>query len=149
APVEIVWLDDDLPTGAKVNGSQGPESWKWANAPVPVHHGARSHTTDRADGQVQHLFIGAEPLAVESKQDVLFAHVFIDPKEAPSEIMLQWNDGTWDHRAYWGANSIGFGADNTPSRMRLGDIPKSGEWVRLEIPVSRVGLRGGSNINGI
>jgi hypothetical protein len=149
APVEVVWVDDDLPTGAKLGGSRGPESWKWVGAPAPVQHGARSHTFENAEGQVQHLFIGADALNLESKQDVLFAYVYIDASAPASEIMLQWNDGTWEHRAYWGANSIGFGADNTAARMRMGDLPAAGQWVRLEVPVQKVGLRGGSAINGI
>jgi hypothetical protein len=40
----------------------------------------------------------------------------IDPANIPSEIMLQWNENwSWDHRAYWGANNIQFGTDNTDS----------------------------------
>jgi hypothetical protein len=149
AAVEIVWVDDDLPTGAKTTGTRGPDSWKWASAPEPVQHGARSHSADKADAQVQHLFNGAEPLILESKQDVLFTWVYIDPAAAPKEILLQWNDGTWEHRAYWGANSIAFGEDGKPSRLHMGDLPQAGQWVRLEVPVTKVGLRGGSNITGL
>lgn len=38
------------------------------------------------------------------------------------------NNGTsWNHRAYWGSNSINWGEDNTPSRLRKGDLPKAGD----------------------
>ena len=37
--------------------------------------------------------------------------------------MLQWNDGTWEHRAYWGENLIPWGTDNTVSRQYIGPRP--------------------------
>ncbi len=149
AATEIVWIDDDLPAGAKISGSHGADSWQWAGAPDPVQHGARSHTIDKTDGAAQQTFTGADPLNLGSKDDILFSWVWIDPKNPPTEIMLQWNDGTWEHRAYWGANSIAFGKDNTPNRQRMGNLPAAGEWTRLEVPARRVGLHGGSAINGI
>src|SRR5205807_687241 len=59
----------------------------------------------------------------------------------PDEILLQWNDGNnWEHRAYWGTNRIEFGTDGTNSRRYVGPLPRSGQWVRLEVPASQVGL---------
>jgi len=63
-------------------------------------------------------------------------------------VMLQWNDGTWEHRVYWGANSIGFGTDGTTSRRSMGPLPAPGSWVRLEVPASQVGLEG-HTLNGM
>jgi hypothetical protein len=68
--------------------------------------------------------------------------VYLDPDDAPSEIMLQWNDGSWDHRAYWGDNLIDWGIDGTPSRIRMEPLPESGEWMRLQVPASAVNLEG-------
>lgn len=48
----------------------------------------------------------------------------------------------WEHRAYWGANLIGWGADGTNSRRHMGPLPAAGQWVRLEVPASAVGLEG-------
>ncbi len=57
--------------------------------------------------------------------------------------MLQWNDGaSWEHRAYWGANNLGWGVDGTNSRRYMGALPASGQWVRLDVPASQVGLEG-------
>jgi hypothetical protein len=56
--------------------------------------------------------------------------------------MLQWNDGNWEHRAYWGANNIAFGINDTASRRFMGALPPAGQWVRLEVPASSVGLEG-------
>ena len=96
----------------------------------------------------QHGFEGAQPLTlgVEAK---LFVSVFIDPENPPREIMLQWNGpGGWEHRAYWGENLIDWGQDKTASRKWIGPIPKSGEWVKLEIKASDVGLGQGAMIQG-
>jgi hypothetical protein len=79
---------------------------------------------------------------------VLFAHVYLDPKDPPKEIMLQWHTSGWLHRAYWGENAIPWGRDNSSERHRIGDLPKTGEWVRLEVPVSAVGIAPGSAIVG-
>lgn len=62
--------------------------------------------------------------------------------------MLQFNDGCWEHRAYWGANQIGWGANGTDSRRYMGGLPATGGWVRLEVPASVVGLEG-HTLNGI
>jgi len=57
--------------------------------------------------------------------------------------MLQWNDGSsWEHRAYWGANSLGYGTDGTVSRRHMGALPATGQWVQLQVPASQVNLEG-------
>ena len=119
---ETVWIEDDLPAGAKAEGG-----WQWVEAPQPVHSGQRA-STRTASGLSQHFFTGAsEPMAV-TEDLVLFTFVYLDPDKPPQEIMLQWNDGSWDHRAYWGTNKIDWGTEGTVSRKRMGDLPKPGEW---------------------
>jgi hypothetical protein len=78
----------------------------------------------------------------------LYAYVYLDPANPPSEVMLQWNDGGWEHRAYWGANSIGLGIDATASRRYMGALPAAGQWVRLAVPAAQVGLEG-RTLNGM
>lgn len=80
--------------------------------------------------------------------DKLIAYVYLDPANPPSEIMLQWNDGTWEHRAYWGTNQIAWGVDGTISRAFMGALPAAGSWVRLEVPAAVVGLEG-RTLNGM
>ena len=58
--------------------------------------------------------------------------------------MLQWNDGNWEHRAYWGGNQIDWGQDGSASRKHRGDLPAAGQWVRLEVPAADVGLKPGA-----
>jgi hypothetical protein len=143
-PGDWVWFDDDLPRGAN---AQGDSPWQWVTAPEPVHTGARA-TKRSANGLSQHFFTeAAEPFTVQPG-DRLFAWVFLDPREPPRTIMLQWNDGNWEHRAYWGENTIGWGTDGTGSRRRMGDLPKRGEWVRLEVDARAVDLRPGAKVSG-
>ena len=56
--------------------------------------------------------------------------------------MLQWYDVNWEHRAYWGANLIGWGTDGTTSRQYMGPLPAAGQWVQLAVPAAQVGLEG-------
>src|SRR6185295_13371045 len=96
----------------------------------------------------EHYFTGATQTLPVEPGDVLFTYIYVDPQNPPSEIMLGWNDGCWEHRAYWGDNFIPYGADGTSSRRYIGALPATGEWVRLEVPASLVGLEG-SNLKGM
>ena len=90
----------------------------------------------------QHFFQNATDTLWLDPGEILFAYVFLDSSQLPSEVMLQWNDGSWEHRAYWGANKIAFGVDGTSSRRFMGPLPPAGQWVRLEVPAQLVGLEG-------
>lgn len=144
---EFVWVDDEPPAGAVANGDG--DGWKWATASLqPVHSGRRA-SVRTAVGRSQHYFENAPaPLRIGAG-DQLFAHVWLDPKDPPQEIMLQWNDGAWEHRAYWGENKIDWGADKTPARLHAGPLPPTGRWVRLSVPAAAVGLPAGSLVNGM
>ncbi|MEZ6107079.1 MAG: DUF1553 domain-containing protein [Pirellulaceae bacterium] len=141
-PREFVWIEDSLPAGvARQDG------WNFVGAPNPVFSGEKV-TTRTAQGLSQHYFEGcSSPLRV-GEGDTLFAYVYLDPNNPPKEIMLQWNDGSWNHRAYWGENNIDWGDEGSPSRLRKGDLPATGEWVRLEVTAAEVGLAPGAMING-
>ncbi len=148
-PVEQVWLEDDLPKGASPAGTGDGEAWKWVASPeAPVFSGQRAHTQGGPGEQRQHHFTGAvKPLRV-GPDDVLFTYVYLDPKTPPREIMLQWNNGSWDQRAFWGEDLIPFGELNTPSRRRLGPLPAAAHWVRLEVPAREVGINAPTDIVG-
>ena len=140
---EFVWIDDELPVGA-----QPSAAWEYVDQNQgPVLSGSRS-TRKKTNDLSQHVFVNANiPLQVDDGA-VLFAHVYLDPENPPQEIMLQWNDGNWEHRAYWGENKIPWGQDKTPSRHYMGNLPETGKWVRLEVKTSDVGLGPGALING-
>jgi len=139
---KLPYVDDAVPYG----GTQVP-AWTW-------------DTTRKWSG-TQSLLVasgtGAHQSYVQDAQSVLFipaassiaTYVYLDPANPPGEVMLQFREGgTWDHRAYWGANSIAWGTDGTVSRRSMGSLPATGQWVRLEVPASQVGLEG-KTINGV
>jgi C1A family cysteine protease len=138
-----VWVEDAMPVGASPSGT-----WSWVGAAPAPYSGAKAHQEAAASGSHQHYFTGAtETLALEAG-DIIFTYVYLDAASTPTEVMLQFNDGDWEHRAYWGANSIGWGTDGTESRRYMGALPATGQWVRLEVPASQVGLEG-RTLNGM
>jgi len=145
---DVVWLDDDFPAGAKPEGTGAPAQWVTA-ADGKVHAGQRA-LKRTGGGPTQDFFTGAtNPLEVKYG-DVLYAHVFLDPAAKPRALMLQFNDGSWEHRAIWGEpEAIKWGNLNTASRRPLGPLPEAGKWIRLEVPVGKVGLYPGAKLNGM
>jgi hypothetical protein len=137
---ETVWVEDELPAGATPFG-EGDE-WTWVRrSPEPLS-GKAAHQSAIAAGLHQHFFQFATATLPISVGDRLFACVYLDPVNTPRELMLQWNDGSWAHRAYWGENLIDFGTVGTAARQRIGPLPPVGQWVRLEVPAAMVGLEG-------
>jgi mono/diheme cytochrome c family protein len=146
---EYVWIDDDLPAGAKPSSDGGVNGhWNFVSAPAhPVFSGSKS-AVRTATGLSQHFFEGAQPGLRVGEGDTLFAYVYLDPARPPKEIMLQWNSGVWRHRAYWGENRIDWGADDSPERHSMGPLPGAGKWVRLEVDAAKVALTPGTVVNG-
>lgn len=142
---EVVWIDDDTPSGAQL---QGDTPWEFITADQgPVHSGNKA-TKRTSAGLSQHFFTNANPMLPVGEGDRLFAYVYLDPQNPPQTIMLQFNDGSWEHRAYWGENKIDWGAVNSPARFHAGPLPEAGKWTRLEITAEQVGLKPGSQLNG-
>ena len=145
-PREHVWVEDALPAGAQPVAGGHP--WKEITDPKLVYSGKRAWTRT-AKGLDQHYFQNARPGLRIASGDKLFTYVYLDPKNPPRAIMLQFNDGSWDHRAVWGdATTISWGKLNTPSRHVMGPLPKTGEWVRLEVDAAAVNLKPDSVLNG-
>ena len=143
---DFVWVDDALPPGASPQGD-GPSQFV-GKPDHPVYSG-RLSLVNKARGLKQWFFDNAGQKLVVGEGDVLFGHVYLDPKNAPREVMLQWHTaGGWSHRAYWGENAIDFGKDGTPERLAMGKLPELGRWVRLEVPVDRLKMAPGTVIDG-
>jgi RHS repeat-associated protein len=144
AEADFTWVDDGLPAGAWHCVCGVNEAWNWVGSnPAPVS-GSYSDQMAATAGLHQQFFEGATQTMNVGAGETLVAYVYLDPANPPSEIMLQWNApvGGWEHRAYWGANLIGWGADGTNSRRYMGPLPQAGQWVRLEVPAAAVGLEG-------
>ncbi|GDY10924.1 peptidyl-prolyl cis-trans isomerase [Planctomycetia bacterium] len=143
-PKDFVWIDDAAPSGAKLEGNS---PWEFVSKPAPVFSGEKA-TKRSGEGNTQHFFTGATAPLKIGEGDKLFAYCYLDPANPPKTVMLQWNDGIWEHRAFWGEDKIAFGTGDVPGHRRLGDLPKLGEWVRLEVDAAHVGLPAGKLVNG-
>lgn len=155
---EIAWLEDASPQGA-VQYTSGGDAWTWVTSwsdgvgwgggTVYPNTGTKLRVSANTTNTMhQHYFERATSVIRPGTGDVLYAYVNLDPTKPPTEVMLQFqtleNNGTygWEHRAYWGANSLNYGTDGTISRTNIGGLPATGQWVRLQVPASKVGLEG-------
>jgi hypothetical protein len=148
AQTDTVWVEDALPAGA-TPAADGGDSWNWIGGNPSPYSGALAHQSALVAGaEHQHYFYNAAATLSVAVGESLFSYVYLDAANPPSEVMLQWNDGSWEHRAYWGANLVPWGADATVARHYMGALPAAGQWVRLEVAASVVGLEG-STLNGM
>lgn len=141
---ETVWIEDGFPAKAV---RQANKEWKTVSKPELVFSGDNAFVLD-AKGLEQLVIGGANPPLVVEKGMKLFAHVYLDTINPPKQIMLQFHSGNWNHRVYWGESKITWGKEGTASRRRMGKLPETGKWVRLEVDVEQVGFKPGANING-
>lgn len=138
-PADVVWVEDAVPAGA-VSFASSNDRWTWVSSNPRPLSGAVAHQSDAAPGLHHHFFAFAEAPLVVNEGDTLFACVFLDPANPPRQIMLTWLAGDWEHLAYWGENLIIEGVDESQARRRVGPLPATGEWIRLELPARSVDL---------
>lgn len=135
---EVVWVEDQVPAGA-MTGANG-ETWDWVSSPLNPYSGTLAHRSPNASGHHNHFFYSATQTLTVNAGEKLFTYVYIDPINVPSELMLQWHDGTNWYNFYWGADQLtGVGA-----RTSMGAIPATGQWVRLDVSASLLGITIGS-----
>ena len=147
-PADFAWVNDAQDNGGRTDGV-----WEFVGkheAPVFSKLLSRRQTA-KPEQTIQHSFRGANRKFTLDEEDRLFAYVWLDPGTPPETLMLQWNDGNWEHRAFWGADKITFGGigKDTPAHKPMGPLPALGEWVRLEVALADVGLEPGSVLNGM
>ncbi len=144
--VETVWIDDAQDSGGKSVGA-----WDFVTAEQgPVHSQLKSRR-QRSDRLVQHFFEGAKQEAIVASDTRFFGWVYLDPDNPPRAIMLQLNDGAWDHRAVWGSDDISYGRrpESWAGYQRQGALPAAGKWVRLEVDAAKLGLTAGRVVKGM
>ena len=144
--VTETWIDDEQNIGGRYEGD-----WKFvSNQRHPVYSGEKSRLQNGI-GTIQHFFLNAKSTVEVEEDTTFFTWVYLDPELTPTAIMLQFNDGNWDHRAVWGSADIPFGrrSESWAGNFRYGKTPKSGEWVRLEASAKDLGLVPGDIVNGM
>ena len=144
---QVVWIDDEIPAGAK---PEGTTPWRFVEAPDhPVHSGTKSTVrSGEHDEIIQHFFTGATDRLKIGLNARLFAWAYLDPQDPPQTLQLQFNDGTWEHRASWGADKAFLAGRNDVTNRQMGGLPETGKWVRLEVSADAVGLAPGAELNG-
>ena len=128
-----IWVDDALPTGAVAAGT-----WVWDTSNKAT--GLKSNTEPSVPGSHAHSFTGARTTITPGVGDSLVAYILPSSCDPPREIMMEWYDGSWEHRAFWGEDLIPLGTAGTASRHYMGAIPTPGLWTRVFVPASSVGL---------
>ena len=119
-----VWIDDVQATGGKSDGE-----WQFITKDQgPVYSQLKSRRQQSSDF-VQHLFDNAKDAVSVTDDTHFFAWVYLDPKNPPLAIMLQFNDGSWEHRAVWGSNHIKNGRrpKSWAGYQRFGKLPENRE----------------------
>jgi hypothetical protein len=146
-PSDHAWATDAPPPGARTEGD-------WS-AVTPAGFAPRSGSTARLQQSaeiVQHFFEGCPDARLLAASDSLYAWVLLDPGNPPSTLMLKFHQaGEWEHRAYWGADTIpsgGVGTENA-AHHHAGDLPAAGEWIRLAVPLAAVGLAPDVAVDGV
>ncbi len=143
---ETVWFEDAFPVGANVEASGEPTKFVSKDkGPVFSGNTALKRT---ATGVAQDFFSVGGKFEIPPNGK-LSAYCYIDPANPPKAIMLQFHTAGWNHRAVWGQEgAIPFGQVRTPEKVQMGELPKAGEWVKLEVPAERLGLKPGIKVTG-
>ena len=148
---DVVWVDEEQGNGGTTEGL-----WDFITEAegAPVHSGETSRRQE-GDGIVQHFFHGGSRPLYLSSGDRFYAWVHLDPDDPPQELMLQFHvagHGKWEHRAKWGADKISWGGGanaDVDAHRQMGGLPPTGEWVRLVVDPSEVGLGPGHAVDGM
>lgn len=145
-PQDFAWAEDRRPD-ATIGGN-----WNFVDGKQHPLFSGEKVRRQAGDGIVQHFFHQAPKTVTLHAGDRFYTHVWLDPANPPETIMLQFNrNGSWEHRPYWGADKISFGGigNDTDGHRSQGDLPATGEWVRLEVDPAVVGLKPGDVIAGM
>ena len=148
SPREVVhqWLNDEKPSSGQTAGA-----WDFVTTEVgPVQVGQKSRKQE-SKGLVQHYVDNFKTKIKIDTETVFYAWIYPDPKNPPSALMLQLNDGDWNQRGVWGTDQIEYGrrAKNWAGYMRKGKMPTPGQWTRLELSARDVGLKAGGYVDGM
>ncbi|HKS22644.1 MAG TPA: hypothetical protein VJZ76_07595 [Thermoanaerobaculia bacterium] len=130
---DVNWIDDSLPAGMTATGL----TWDTAQKAS----GAQSATAGNAAGFHEVLFTGAtSTLTIHPSEDMV-TYVLVSACIAPREIVLGWHTagGSWV-KAYYGQSLIG----GEGSMVSLGAVPAGGQWLRVAVPASQLGIVGAS-----
>ena len=134
-PQDVVILEDaELPLGGAKTVTNN------------VHSGSLARI-QKSSELTQHIVDANKKPVTLTEGDTLYTWVWLDPKNPPKQLMLQFHGKNWDHRAWWGEDLIPYGKGSKKAdHHKVGKLPATGKWVRLEVPAKSVGLPAGTKI---
>lgn len=148
-PVADVWFDDQFPTGARVSCSSRNAS-TWVTEPgAGVASGVRALRQSFAGNYTDKAEAFATSLVVP-RQARFQVQVRVSRGGPPETLWLELQTSKGVRRAIWGnADRVGSGPTGNPDRLRVGDVPRGGEWVSLEVSGEAWKLDGGETVRGL
>lgn len=125
-----VLIEDSLPAGATVsNGSVNWDTSQYATGTQSFYHSGAGTNTLRIDDLNEYMQFDGKAVL----------YVLIDPCSTTREIKVTYSSLHRTASVYWGENLISGSAVN----FRRGNLPSTGTWTRLEIPIQTpLGLSG-------
>ncbi len=143
--IERILLDDAFPEGAKLDPKS---SRNWLSEPASAVFSGKVALKQTYQGIGQTSFKkGAKEFSFPANANI-FAYCYLDPVNPPQTIMLQFYSDGWKHRAVWGDKSKIPSDKNVPAVIDMGPLPKLGEWVRLEVSSTKLGIKASTKLNG-
>ena len=139
-----LFFEDKAPGNSRLSAG-----WNFVGAPEPVLSGKASLLRQGKRNSQVVVDQFRHPHHITDREEEFFAWVYLDPKNPPKQIMLQFHNGNWEHRAFWGQNLIPYGIEGTAGRKRLGNLPSVGKWHRLSVKAHQIGLDVNSKIYGM
>jgi hypothetical protein len=151
--VEDVWFADRFPLGAKgTSSSRNPNRWTLASEmDVPVGNRALRQASA---AMYQDKFEGSVIPLVVPQGATFSVSVHLDPIDRPQALMVELTTAKGTRNAIWGAEEkLGNGRGNAKKKpadkVRVGDLPEAGKWVRLEFPADDLNLTAGELVRGV
>ncbi len=137
---DLPWSRFDRPQTLLQGEPQSGEAigrWIWSEDPLwPTHESG-------GDGPPLHYHLFTETSFVAPGEN-LVQYVWLDPSDPPEQIVLQVYDQNLaaNHRFTMGADLIAQSDRSGTGFVFGGDLPSTGQWWRLRIPVAEIGLSG-------
>ena len=131
-PKETVWLDDDLPAKAVLEGT-----WLWDT--TTFSSGAKSHGHPAAKGLQSHGFT-ADPVTIPL-HGMITQQAWLDPKDPPKGIMLKFKLSSGEEvGVYWEGEEEVFNPAENEEVWYYGLLPELGKWTSLDVLAEDLGI---------
>jgi len=143
-PTDLPWERFDRPeallSGPPATGATFGGSWEWLDDPdAPTNE---VHLGGKTAPAVHYVLFDKGTRTLTG--DNIIQYLFLDAEDPPEQVVLQVYDGDLS-----GAHRVSLGADLLPFEERgafgfvsAGNLPSVGQWMRLRIPVSEIGMDG-------